>query len=178
MLEWVAISFRGSSRPRDWTVSQVLAGRLFTASATWEAWGESKQLVEEEFRWDRILRRGLAGLQGRDWRDFFLTREKSKAWWRCLERCLGRYYFWELPYSLCEERRMRSKISLNQLWRKSKEHPSLHPFLLHVIVTLKNDFINSHSTGHRLMAHVSNLSQKDVIFFNWLPTFWNSGTYF
>ena len=168
-LEWAAVlSSRGSSWPRDWTVSRVLAGRLFIASTTWEAWETSgrQQMLEEEFRWDRIPRRGLAGLQRRDWRDCFLTREKSKAWWEYLERCLGRYYFWELTYSLCEERRMRSNISLNPLWRKSKEeHPSPHPFLPHVIVTLKNDFINSQNAGHRLMTHVSNLPQRDVIFF-------------
>ena len=41
ILEWVGISFsRGSSQPRDWTVSFVspaLSGGFFTTSATWVA---------------------------------------------------------------------------------------------------------------------------------------------
>ena len=40
ILEWVAMpSSKGSSQPRDWTVSltfAALAGRFFTTSATWE----------------------------------------------------------------------------------------------------------------------------------------------
>lgn len=61
---------------------------------------------------------------------------------------------------------MGSDVSLNQLWRKSREeHPSPHPFLPPATVPLKNDFINSHNAGHRHTAHVSNLPQKDVSFF-------------
>ena len=40
ILEWVAISFWGSSRPKDQTLSlrtPALAGRFFTTSAAWEA---------------------------------------------------------------------------------------------------------------------------------------------
>ena len=40
MLEGAAISFRGSSQPRDWTLSLmslVLAGRFFTTSTTWKS---------------------------------------------------------------------------------------------------------------------------------------------
>ena len=37
MLEWVAIPFRGSSWPRDWTWVSCLAGRFFTRDATRKA---------------------------------------------------------------------------------------------------------------------------------------------
>ena len=39
ILEWIAISFsRGSSWPRDWTLTYpALAGRFFTTSTTWES---------------------------------------------------------------------------------------------------------------------------------------------
>ena len=40
ILEGAAISFRGSSQPRDWTLSLmslVLAGRFFTTSTTWKS---------------------------------------------------------------------------------------------------------------------------------------------
>ena len=36
ILEWVAISFRGSLQPRDWTWISCVGGRFFTIWATWE----------------------------------------------------------------------------------------------------------------------------------------------
>ena len=43
ILEWVAISsFRGSTRPRDWTLVSCIAGRFFTVWATKETLKYSK----------------------------------------------------------------------------------------------------------------------------------------
>ena len=41
-MEWVAISYRGSSRPRDRTRVSCITGRFFTIWATWEAIGGYK----------------------------------------------------------------------------------------------------------------------------------------
>ena len=46
ILEWIAISFsRRTSRPRDWTQSSCIVGRLFTVWATREAWHHLSTVV-------------------------------------------------------------------------------------------------------------------------------------
>ena len=90
IMEWAAVPFSGSSRPRDQTQVSLFAGRFFTAWATREA---TQSWHWNQYYFPKVSHGGkgsmiLAGLEDISIQSTFIkhllcTRHLTRCYWRC-----------------------------------------------------------------------------------------------